>query len=117
MNQFYRLLVFIVVWSIPLSAADPFTYPRADCVVTDPGHNGAHPLWRNTFSRDYPGDGANAYVQFGYTNLRTIDQTIALGNFNIFVQDPQFRNQPTLFHPGTHFHVFGTSYEPPIGLS
>jgi hypothetical protein len=57
------------------------------------------------------------YAQFSYTSFQAMDVTIPQGNNNIFVQDPQFRNQNTLFHPGTHSNVFGTTADPSIGLS
>jgi len=114
MNQFYRLGLTAVLSWIPLSAANPlFVFPRADCVIKDPAWNSAHPLWRNLLNSD-PGD---VYVQFGYTSFQALATSIPQGNSNIFVQDPQFRIQPTTFQPGTYVNVFGTIVDSSIGVS
>lgn len=86
-----------------------FVFPRADCVVVNRGG-----LWQNLWN-SY--DDPPAYAQFGYVAFIATDQTVPLGSNNIFVQDPQFRNQPATFHTGFHTNVFGTYFDPSIGLS
>src|SRR5262245_30911807 len=57
-----------------------FVYPRFDCLDKyNPATNAA-----------------TAY--FGYTSFMASDIAIPQGNNNIFIQDPQFRIQPTVFH-------------------
>jgi len=65
-----------------------FVYPRFDCVDINPYGNGT------------------AVAHFGYTSFQASSISIPQGSNNIFVQDPQFRNQPTVFLPGTHYDVF-----------
>lgn len=94
------------------SATTLFVFPAAGCTMTDRGYSGNYPLWRNVLT-----DHGDTYAQFGYTSFQATDVTIPEGNNNIFVQDPQFRNQPTVYHPGVHQNVFGTTFDPWIGLS
>jgi hypothetical protein len=114
MKGFAWVLPIVALASVTGRAA-VFVYPRADCIVMDRNWGGPNALYQYRFTgNDYD---PNGYVQFGYTSFQATDTTISQGNNNILVQDPQFRNQPTLYHPGTHLDSWGTTWDPSIGLS
>ena len=114
MKLLYRLLLATVFFSVPGWAAI-FVFPHADCTVNDRSHSGGYPLWSNLFPDESTSD--TIYTQFGYNSLQAFVETIPQGNNNIFIQDPQLRNQPTSFLIGDHRNAFGTVYDPSIGLS
>ena len=111
----WLLLIAGLLSSVGWSAV--FIFPRAACVVVDRNHSGQYPLWFTIFASGDTPDGSPAFARFGYTSFQSTNTTIPQGNNNIFVQDPQFRDQPVTYQPGTHVNTFDAGFDPNIGLS
>ncbi|HLH18743.1 MAG TPA: hypothetical protein VKX45_16105 [Bryobacteraceae bacterium] len=120
MKRLYMLIFAAAVGCTPAMAA-VFVFPRVDCVVNDQNHWGNYPLWQKVLDSSggdpAAGESSPSLAYFGYTSFQSSNVTIAQGSNNLFVQDPQFRNQPAVYNPGTHYYVFGTTFDPSIGLS